>query len=156
LISFLFITSFLIHIITIYALVQFYFKYESLKKTESRETIELMETYLQEIKEENNRLQALINNSHQLKSSNTTNKEDNIRQPVNQKIEEANNNLNYMNDFSFFDNNINDTIEASLEAKVLQLHNEGLSITDIARKLHCGKTEAELIINLNKKNRNNS
>lgn len=115
-----------------------------------------METYLQEIKEENNRLQALINNSHQLKSSNTTNKEDNIRQPVNQKIEEANNNLNYMNDFSFFDNNINDTIEASLEAKVLQLHNEGLSITDIARKLHCGKTEAELIINLNKKNRNNS
>lgn len=43
-------------------------------------------------------------------------------------------------------NEVNDSVESSLEGKVLQLYHQGLSIADIAKKLDCGITEAELII----------
>src|SRR5690554_6789434 len=137
--SFLFITSFLLHIVTIYTMIQFYFKYESLKNLDSRETLELMETYLQEIKVENDRLHELITKNQFEESRNI--KAENEELGKNDKV------LKNTNNFPVLDDNINDTVEASLEAKVLQLHDQGLSITEIARKLHCGKTETELIIN---------
>lgn len=129
-------------------MIQFYFKYESLKNLDSRETLELMETYLQEIKVENDRLHELITKNQFEESRNI--KAENEELGKNDKV------LKNTNNFPVLDDNINDTVEASLEAKVLQLHDQGLSITEIARKLHCGKTETELIINLNQKNRNNS
>ncbi|MCT1903775.1 DUF6115 domain-containing protein [Oceanobacillus sojae] len=44
-----------------------------------------------------------------------------------------------------------DEVETSLEAKVLQLHTNGETIDDIAKKLNCGKTEAEIIIKMYQK-----
>jgi len=44
-----------------------------------------------------------------------------------------------------------DEVETSLEAKILQLHTNGETIDDIAKKLNCGKTEAEIIIKMHQK-----
>jgi len=44
-----------------------------------------------------------------------------------------------------------DEVETSLEAQILQLHTNGETIDDIAKKLNCGKTEAEIIIKMHQK-----
>ena len=46
---------------------------------------------------------------------------------------------------------VNDTMEASVESKVLQLHKDGITETEIAKKLGIGKTEVELIVKLHEK-----
>ncbi|WP_121522926.1 DUF6115 domain-containing protein [Oceanobacillus piezotolerans] len=141
--SFLLIISFLLHIIALYAIVQLYWKVKALNQPNTAEVTELFETYLQEIKEENDRLHELLE-SHQVNHINTSTqkKEKMGEKRINSPIPEPPPIENKEN---------SDSLEASLEAKVLQLHQQGLSITDIAKRLHCGETEAALIIKLHKK-----
>ncbi|MFD1067548.1 DUF6115 domain-containing protein [Oceanobacillus locisalsi] len=44
-----------------------------------------------------------------------------------------------------------DEVETSLEAKVLQLHTNGMTSDEIAQQLNCGKMEAEIIIKMHKR-----
>lgn len=144
-ISFLLIISFLLHLISIYAI--YMLNKQLRKKEDTTEIAQLFEAYLQEIKKENDRLQ------NDLKRY-THNKSD---KPIVVQTEKKERILDHgMKDtekeWLKHVEQVNDSLESSLEARVLQLHHQGLSVTDIAKKLDCGQTEAELIIRFHKKN----
>ncbi|WP_042223748.1 DUF6115 domain-containing protein [Oceanobacillus manasiensis] len=140
--SFLLIISFLLHIVTLTILFQL-FKQKSQPKHDSHteDMVALLETYLQEVKEENDRLQETIqrneaNSSSIIKdeviTSSQPDQEDTLYTPPS-PVEE-------------------DYVEASLQSRILQLHHSGKSNTEIAKQLDCGKTEVELMIKLHAKN----
>lgn len=148
-VSFLLIISFLLHIVSLFAIFQlFKLQQSASKESDSQEVMEVLEIYLGEIKEENNRLQNLIEKqSQQLEDVNEE------KQMVsNQVIKE---NTKAEPGFSDLDALIEDVpeyqVDASLESRVLQLHSKGKTIEEIAKTLDCGKTEAELIIKLYRK-----
>lgn len=144
-IAFLFIISFLLHIISLVALFQLIKQQQQNKQQESsQEVMAVLEVYLNEIKEENNRLEDLL--AKQQQSPTEPSKETKPTPP--QEIEEAENE----DDSSELDELLKelpkDQLDASLESKVLQLHAQGQNVETIAKTLGCGKTEAELIIKL--------
>ncbi|WP_085992393.1 DUF6115 domain-containing protein [Oceanobacillus senegalensis] len=147
-ISFLLIISFLLHLITIYAIFILLKKVQN-KNLEEVEVIRgLFEKYLQAIKAENNRLQVELKNNptsnKELVGKNRMNENETdpyFAQPIKTKETEPIINVDH----------IDDTIESSLDARVLQLYDKGLGVTEIAKTLECGKTEVELIIELHKK-----
>ncbi|MEN1966848.1 hypothetical protein WMZ97_02120 [Lentibacillus sp. N15] len=147
-IALLLLISFILHIITLTAIYQLVKQINAIKQNSTDDILELMETYLEEIKEENRLLEAKLTHTHakeytvQSETENTSGtgmlKEDNP-----------------LPDWTS-DPKITDTFETSLQSRVLQLHEEGLSLDKIASQLHCGKTEVELIIKLHAKNDNNT
>ncbi|WP_156289089.1 DUF6115 domain-containing protein [Oceanobacillus salinisoli] len=148
-VSFLLIISFLLHILTLYAIFVLFKQVNSQQRADTTEITELFESYLEEIKEENSRLQKELqkkNSSEVLPFNNK--KEGMADEPANQEPTKQEPDLEPIIEVG----DMNDAVEASLEAKVLQLHHQGLSITEIAKRLNCGKTEAELIIRLHQKN----
>ncbi|MFD1850356.1 DUF6115 domain-containing protein [Oceanobacillus bengalensis] len=138
--SFLFIVSFLLHIIAIYIIIQLYWQIQSLKNTDSSEINDLLKSYVQEIKDENKRLQNTLNEK-------ASNKEVSLPDSAGTKLDVT---IEEEVPVPFKEDVVQDYVEASLESKVLGLYHQGLSVTEIAKKLDCGKTEAELIINLNR------
>lgn len=137
-VSFLLIISFLLHIISIYAI--YMLNKQLQKKEDTNEIAQLFEEYLQEIKKENDRLQNdLIRYTHNksAKPIEAVEKEKKVGNLVMNDAEDK-----WLKNV----NEVNDSVESSLEGKVLQLYHQGLSIADIAKKLDCGITEAELII----------
>ncbi|RDW19507.1 hypothetical protein CWR48_07240 [Oceanobacillus arenosus] len=156
--SLLLIISFLLHIAALYAIYRLYQQVQSFKKEDTTEVMELFETYLLEIKEENNRLQEELNSSS---SSNNTSwkshavSEDKMNHdPVPQK--EVSQEPQDTIDTPIIDEKVHDVMETSLEAKILQLHHQGMSIMEIAQQLNRGKTEVELFIKMYKKNKGNA
>lgn len=104
--------------------------------------MELLETYLQEIKQENRMLEDRFANTgttepaaeKKTKQKTKTNQEkDNILLP----------------DLAL--KNINDTFETSMQARILELYKKGFSYEHIASTIHCGKTEVELAIKIHEK-----
>jgi response regulator of citrate/malate metabolism len=91
-----------------------------------------MEQSLEEIKEENNRLQELLAHQKTQTDVNETFKEMQEEEDVTHLLGETD----------------GIKVEASLDSQVLLLHQEGYTAEEIARKLNCGKTEAELIIKM--------
>lgn len=141
-VSFLLIISFLLHVVAFIAIVQLYKQVQVYKKQEDSSVImELFETYLQEIKEENNRLQA------ELPAKVTQEK---YNPPQDEKINNKHTTSNNEQHSTYTppESQLDDSVEASLQARILQLYNEGFSETQIAQKLNCGKTEAALVIKL--------
>lgn len=138
-VSFLLIISFLLHIIALAAIFQLSKQVRETKQTDSDEIINLFETYLQEIRAENNKLEEELSGLAAKEETKPTRTEQSSQQYENvpQKYEYAPPAVS-----------MEDKAEASLDARILQLHNQGLSSSEIAKKLNCGKTEAELIIKL--------
>ena len=152
-IAFLLIISFLLHIISLVALFQLIKQQQQNKQQESsQEVMAVLEVYLTEIKEENNRLEDLL--AQQQKSQThpeTKVASEKVQVTVgasSKEIEES----EEKDDSSELDELLNelpkDQLNASLESKVLQLHAQGQNLETIAKTLGCGKTEAELIIKL--------
>lgn len=148
-VSFLLIISFLLHILSLFAIYQLFKQQQSGgKESDSQEVMEVLEIYLGEVKEENNRLQSLLEKQKQQLDGLNEESEGVSNQVFkeNTKTEPA---------FSNLDNLIEDIpeyqVDASLESRVLQLHSKGKTIEEIAKTLDCGKTEAELIIKLYQK-----
>ncbi|WP_042144783.1 hypothetical protein [Paucisalibacillus sp. EB02] len=145
--SFLFIISFLLHIISFTAIFALNKQLVAAKSTNTSEIVSLMESYLEEIKNENQILQEEL--------SKTGGKS--IANPVISKEAETINSpsINKDLDNSFqipvIDQKVHDEIEVSLPSRILKLHGEGSSVEEIARKLGCGKTEVELIIKFHEK-----
>jgi DNA-binding NarL/FixJ family response regulator len=147
--SFLLIISFLLHLVTLTIIFQF-FKQRSQPKsgTQTEELVTLLETYLQEVKEENDRLQEAISSE---KDKATSVPKGVSNEPVRSQAND---------DYSEQENSSytppapieEDQVEASLQSRILQLHHRGKSNTEIAKQLDCGKTEVELIIKLYAKN----
>ncbi|MBP2077682.1 DUF6115 domain-containing protein [Oceanobacillus polygoni] len=143
-VSFLIIISFLLHFITFTAIYMLFQQLKNAKKQDMNEIMELFDTYLQEVKDENNRLQQVLRD-HNQRSDNMYQQVKPTKQP---EIE--------MDEYEQLQaipipDAVGDTVTASLESRVLQLHNQGLPIDDIAQKLNCGKTEVEIIIKLREK-----
>ncbi|MEC5422666.1 hypothetical protein QGM71_04050 [Virgibacillus sp. C22-A2] len=150
-VSFILIISFLLHIIALTAIFQLKKQVEQFQKPEdTNDILEVFETYLQEIKEENKRLQedllkktpkeySDMNDVSHLSVANdttTANHPSSTEKPYETILPE---------------DDKDDTVESSLQAHILQLHNKGLPTSEIAQRLNCGKTEAELTIKLYKK-----
>lgn len=144
--SFLFIISFLLHIILLAIVYYLFQQIQLLKKNNTNEVTELFESYLREIRSENRRLESEIESkvSHTDQEKVTQQFESNI---IN---EEITNKVDLDKPILKTDT-IHDKFETSLEAKILQLYHQGMEVTEIAQMLNCGKTEASLIINLSKK-----
>lgn len=143
-VSFLIIISFLLHFITFTAIYMLFQQLKNAKKQDMNEIMELFDTYLQEVKDENNRLQQVLRD-HNQRSDNMYQQVKPTKQP---EIE--------MDEFEQLQaipipDAVGDTVTASLESRVLQMHNQGLPIDEIARNLNCGKTEVEIIIKLREK-----
>ncbi|WP_339227733.1 hypothetical protein NSQ77_19475 [Oceanobacillus sp. FSL K6-2867] len=138
-ISLLIIISFLLHFIAFFAIYMLFQQLQNVKKQDMDEIIKLFDTYLQEVKAENNRLQRVLR--------------DNEKTNENSNMGQARTEADTMEEPEIFPipEDAGDTVEASLESRVLQLHNQGVPVGEIARKLNCGKTEAEIIIKLHEK-----
>lgn len=148
-VSFLLIISFLLHILSLFAIFQLFKQQQSAsKESDSQEVMEVLEIYLGEIKEENNRLQSLLEKQKQQLDGLNEESETDSKQVFKENTKTE---LTYSN----LDNLIEDIpeyqVDASLESRVLQLHSKGKTIEEIAKTLNCGKTEAELIIKLYQK-----
>ena len=137
-VAFIFIVSFILHIIAICAIYLLFKQIQQLKQESPNDIPALLEAYLQEIKEENSWLQNELAaaSPNNLKHTET----DTIIDETTKKA------IKNDDTFTLPEIEVKDHVEASLQAKVLQLHYQGFSATEIAQKLNCGKTEAELII----------
>lgn len=106
------------------------------------EVSEIFERYLAEIREENERLMNDLNQNKQeqipISEPDSAPKEEpkELELPpfANKQLSET-----------------EDKVETSLQAQILQLYEQGLTLDQIAKQLKCGKTEAELIINFHQK-----
>lgn len=150
-ISFLLIISFLLHLITLAAVFQLLKKVQELENSaNSTEVTAVLERSLEEIKSENDRLQALMAN-HKPTSGGPENKQEESQQPKGETKTPAQQRESIKMDADvdrLLANTPGDELEASLESRVMQLHAKGLTNEEIAKALGCGKTEAELIIRL--------
>ena len=135
-IQFMLIISFLLHIVLLMAVYHLFQQVQLSKKDNTNDITNLFESYLQEIKDENNRLQGEL-----LVNTTQHNQEE--------KLDKQDSKTNQYTPIT--PNNIDDHYEASLQAQILQLYNEGMLVEEIANRLGCGTTEAGLIIKLYEK-----
>lgn len=151
--TFLLMISFLLHLLALIAIYQLFKQiqaYKQAKTTEDTEEItNLLETYLEEFKEENNRLQVELTKSRASSTPETSNCTTSSLEEIKQTSIDS-----IYEEVPYFDTD--DSIETSLQAKILQLSHQGYDAETIAGKLHCGKTEAALIIKLQEKNKRNA
>ncbi|MEN2766421.1 DUF6115 domain-containing protein [Ornithinibacillus xuwenensis] len=143
--SFLFIISFLLHIVSLVAIYVMYKQLTISKGSDTAELVNLMESYLEEIKEENRLLQQEVNQVRERKPSDQSLK--NTNHSITPTVEE-----DEQEEFLVpIDEYAQDEIEVSLQSRIFKLHEEGLSVDEIAKTLNCGKTEVELIIKFSEK-----
>lgn len=150
--------SYLIHFILLVAIFLLFQQIRSLKNNEADDVYKVLEVYLEEIKLENEKLKQMIN---------TQNTPDSSR-----KAKEFNDVLLESIENEHNDNNSNDTVssaeysieklerlnrnkqeevieeETSILSRALYMQNEGLTVSEIAKKLNRGKTEIELLLKL--------
>lgn len=136
--SFLLIISFLLHIVAFVAIYQLYKQTQRPKEENaSKDIMELFDMYLTEVKEENKRLEKTLLDIEQYKSAEKINKKTETKEV----------------DHTYTLPDVGDDIhfETSLQAKVLQMYDQGMSNPEIARELNCGNTEVDLIVKLHAK-----
>lgn len=142
-ITFIFTISFILHIIAIFAIYHLFKQIQQLKQKNTNDMEELFESYLQEIKDENRRLEAELETTPTFEQRhNTASASDTLEKDL------SNGETEIDETYVLPESEAKDSVEASLQAKILQLHHQGLSITEIAQKLNCGKAEATMIIKL--------
>lgn len=139
--SFLVTVSFLLHVIFFIIIYYLFQQIQSLKQVKTKEVTDLFEHYLQEIKQENRRLETKVTSNHSYDLH-----KDMVQPAPNTIPHERNSAIINEEKHILPTEAINDHYEASLEAQILQLHDQGNPIEEIAKKLDCGKTEAALVI----------
>lgn len=139
--SFLFTISFLLHIVTLAAIYFLFRQYTAQRENTNQSTEDfavLMDNYIEEMKAENDKLLSQLQQQEEKKTPAKMEKP--MDQAMDAREEKDTSLLVDTHSLS------GDQAELSLEAKVLQLHRQGKKPDEIAKELHCGKTEAELII----------
>lgn len=131
--------SFLLHIVAFWMIYSLHNKLKRNHSTDLEEISELLELYLDELKEENKQLMDELNNNTSFSA----------QEKESEVIKNELNNHPVQNDELPLEKV--DLMETSLEAEVLHLYQKMYTPNDIARKLNCGKTEVELIIKFHKK-----
>lgn len=148
--SLLLTLSFLIHIILLLAMYSLYKELQVLKteNTNANEIAEVFESYLKEIKVENERLEKeTLMPSKKLDELKVHTEKEKEFKPYNKSAFED----ETKKDYKPLEPYIKDDVDTTLESQVLQLASQGYLSNEIAGKLNCGKTEAELIIKLHSK-----
>ena len=162
--SLLLIISFLIHIVVLIALFQLYQQNQRIMQERDDTLNTKMQQFINEIKQENNNLQQQL---IQMKTppvvsnlqENVHERESNMKPTVTQNtskqyvVEENKSTGQTITDLT---EERKEEIELSLEGKILQLYKAGFDAAEIAEKLTCGKTEVELILNLQQQLKRNS
>ncbi|TFJ94685.1 DUF6115 domain-containing protein [Lentibacillus salicampi] len=143
----LLLLSFLVHILTLAIIFLLFKQIQSVKQHNQQEWMKWMDTYLEDIKKENRHLEETL--------SGIASQPEKNMQPKTDSEPAVESNEQIADDFTPEVDHIADDSHMSLEAQVLQLHDERMTVENIARKLNCGKTEAELIIKINKQTHNN-
>ncbi|GGP12417.1 DUF6115 domain-containing protein [Oceanobacillus neutriphilus] len=148
----LWMISFLLHGISILAI------YLLLKDRQNsdgnKQTEKILKETLEEIQRENRTLQNLLTEGKHTDKKPFNNKEikpESLKPQIENKENDAQTEMEWPNIEIPQSSAYQDEVETSLEAKVLQLHTNGETIDDIAKKLNCGKTEAEIIIKMYQK-----
>jgi|SRR5690625_2394327 len=137
--------SFIIHGILL-AIIYYLFKQVmELKKNDTKEISQLLEKYLNDIKQENIHLKDMLASKNSQQKQHYK-KVTHMHSSKDLQQTKDNDELDENRDIHIHSNN--DVIETSLQAQILQLYNQGLTVDHIAKELNCGKTEAELIIKL--------
>ncbi|WP_382357290.1 DUF6115 domain-containing protein [Lentibacillus kimchii] len=132
--------------VTLSIIYKLFKQVQSLQQDNAREVTELLEQSLQDIKQENRELE------HTLAATGNDTKPAGEKESSKQPETEG----ETKNPYTPETDSVTDETALSLEAKILQLHDKGFSIEEIARQHNCGHTEAELIIKMNQKAYNNT
>lgn len=162
--SLLLIISFLIHVVVLIALFQLYQQNQRIMQERDDTLNTKMQQFINEIKQENNNLQ------EQLIQMKTPPVASNFQENVQQRESHVKPTMTYNTSKQYSaeeskskDHSISalteerkEEMELSLEGKILQLHEAGFNAAEIAEKLTCGKTEVELILNLQQQLKRNS
>jgi len=156
--SFLFIVSFLLHILLLITVFYLYQHIQSLKNNQTSEVEHMLNNFLQQLKLENEELEKKI---HQ--ANITPDEKQKLRKHINEEARETKETNEMSESHKTIETNESsyefppihmeepnvDQVETSLHSQVFHLHKKGLTIEEIAKKLNRGKTEIELIIKLN-------
>src|SRR5690625_1886899 len=145
--TFIISISFLLHVIA-FLLIYFLAKHvRFMKRNEVDDIQSMFEHYLNEIKQENIRLQADIRSENQSVHRNYNYKQLDIQQTNDEKNDQH---MKSEQPLSQTIETIDDTYEMSLQAHILQLYDQGYQVDEIAKQLNCGKTEVELTVKVHK------
>lgn len=160
--SLLLIISFLLHVILLISIYQLYKQIQELKQTKNSELHTVAEQFISEIKQENKLLQERLTHHANLATSNDLDQTMNPRQASNESLFQSTLQSNKKNP-SIEGLNIEDLtekkheeMELSFESKILQLHQQGLNVDQIAERLKCGRTEVDLIVHLQQQLKHNT
>ncbi|WP_440895334.1 DUF6115 domain-containing protein [Amphibacillus sp. Q70] len=149
----LLLISFLIHILTFVMIRQLKVKLDQPNENkkvlaqQQKQIEELLAVYLLEIREENEKLLDLINKGQQSASQ----KDSKSEAPLTQNESELNATTEKYQDYQPIVPDEEDIVEQSFAAQVLSLAEQGYTAETIAKKLNCGKTEVELLLKFQQK-----
>lgn len=148
--SLLWIVSFLLHMIALLAIYKLLQQVQHLKQQSISESNmdSKLKQYIEEIKQENRSLEAYMYKGRTIQKQ----QDDYIHEEETKIVDPQTVQQDDQSKEDYWSEDAEDTVEASLDARVLQLYNQGKSIDEIASELKCGKTEAEIIIKLHQKN----
>lgn len=143
--------SFLINIILLAAVFYLFKEIQALKENQPTHITAVFEKYLEEIREENDRLQANLSSS----PIQMPTKKPHRHQDILQKEVKTQSDLKSKSevDSSFMPESVQakDIAETSHQARILQMYEKGLTSEEISRSLNCGHTEVELTLKLYRK-----
>ncbi len=131
-------------------IVQLSKQVQKMRANNPSDIMEIFETYLQEIKEENKKLQSTFP-LHVRKNDHMEDEQTSEQEIPAEEGEAVSDTQQDTSEPTPPDVQINDQFETSIQARVLQLYDLGYTVEQIAQALDCGTTEAALIIKLHKK-----
>ncbi len=138
-VALLLIISFTLHIIFFITLYYLYQQLQKRNTVDEKELEQILASFLQEIKLENDRLQK------QFKEETAT-----ANEPIKKEYASTSRDLYKPIDLPVqMSEKPKDKIETSATGEILNLYHQGVPIEKIARKLNKGKTEVELIVKMN-------
>lgn len=150
--SLLLFISFIIHIITITAIFLLYQQLQTIKGHREQQVESMLEQFIDEVREENERLRRTLTNERKLdtfeiSTETKTYKKNHPTLAIKERVNEDES-AQYINKQLTQIKDRKDQVETSLESQILQLHEEGLSHEEIAKKVNRGKTEVELFLKM--------
>lgn len=147
-ISILLLISFSIHIVVLIVIWKLMNQLNTLKNHQPEGIIDIFETYLDEIKEENRQLQSqFVANKQSKYTEESENKTPTEKSPSYMDFNhDSTAQLNEKEDEQ-------EDVSLSFEANVLHLRSQGLTVEEIAKKLNRGKTEVMLIVKFYNENK---
>jgi len=118
------------------------------KNNQDEKLQELLSHFIQEIKAENKQLVTKLSEAKQekIKEKKAPTIPNHLK-PMLEKQEKRENQDTLHSNAPF----LTEHVETSMESKIVQLSEQGLSIDEIAKQLNKGKTEVELILKLNER-----